>query len=468
MKKILALVLAAVMMLAMSTAAFAAEPSTPEIVIKAASTQAEGATDTTEYTWYRIFEADIDEDPTQSGAAQSGGKVAYYVDSSSKAEAIEGTGLFEVTRLGTTDKWYVALKDGKDAEDIETAFAAMDKSAFATGTFSQSAPGQTATSGEVAPGYYYIVSTAGMNAVIQTLTKVEIDEKNTFPTTDKTRPETDASAQIGDIITYTLTVVVPASANDEIVLTDTMTGGLTFKEITSVKNSDGDDVAYTPQNADAEHQTFTLTFAKAAVEANRGKTITIEYKAILNENAFTSYMNTNEVKINYGNKYESKPKEVTTTTQAFRFDKVDGTSQGTKLPGAVFELRRDGKALELVSLGNAYGPGMDVYRIAVEGDQSTVTSITTTGNQVGILGVDADITYQLVETDPPTGYNLPANPSIDVTPTTNNMYYIKVLNEKGTVLPSTGGMGTTLFYLFGAALVLGGAVILVTRRRMGD
>ena len=56
MKKILALVLAAVMMLAMSTVAFAAEPTTPEIVIKAASTQAEGATDTTEYTWYRIFE----------------------------------------------------------------------------------------------------------------------------------------------------------------------------------------------------------------------------------------------------------------------------------------------------------------------------------------------------------------------------------------------------------------------------
>ena len=77
------------MMLTLSVAsvAFAADPtpSTPSITINASSTATEGQTDTTAYTWYRIFEADIATDPTQSGATQTDGKVAYYVDSQDKA-----------------------------------------------------------------------------------------------------------------------------------------------------------------------------------------------------------------------------------------------------------------------------------------------------------------------------------------------------------------------------------------------
>ena len=480
--KILALALAVVMLLAMGAIALAAEePSTPEIIITTTSVAGEAATDTTAYTWYRIFEADIEEDPAQSGATQSGGKVSYYVDSAAKATAIESTGLFNVTQVGTTDKYYVELKDDSTtAEAIATAIAALDDlSIFPTGTFAQTAVAGSQTSGEVAPGYYYITSTAGMKTVLQTLTKVEIEEKNTFPTVTKDFKEGGNAnypgylfAQIGDDVTFTLTVEVPATANDKIVLTDTMSAGLTFKSIDSVKAGDAD-VNYTldPTAPAATDKTFTITFAAADVIANQGKTITIEYTAFLNKDA--SYydpmvqgmqgIDSNKVKLNYGNNYETVEKQVYVDSAVFRFDKVDGTSSDTKLPGAEFELQRDGVAIPLVVVTE----GVE-YRIAAPDDTATTTTtIVTNGNTILICGMDPDVTYQLVETKAPTGYNKLDDP-IDITGSTANGPMFKqryIENNKGAVLPSTGGIGTTIFYVIGAVLVIGAGVALVARRR---
>lgn len=100
----MALALAMVMVLAMGMTVFAegdsgtsdtpaettTTPSTPSITINAASETGEGATDTAVYTWYRILEADIAEDPTQSGATQTRGKVAYYVTTEARATALAG------------------------------------------------------------------------------------------------------------------------------------------------------------------------------------------------------------------------------------------------------------------------------------------------------------------------------------------------------------------------------------------
>ena len=463
MKKILALVLAAAMTLAMSTAALAADLSTPEITINAASTSAEGQTDITEYTWYRIFEADIAEDPTQSGAAQSEGKVAYFTDSPDKKGVIDALELFTLGQVGTTSKWYVELTNEKtSAEAIATALAGLSETQlnmFPHGTFAQERVGGMAKSGTVAPGYYYIVSTAGMNAVIQTLTKVEIDEKNAFPPVTKTVDKTDENAQIGDEINYTLTVEVPASANDKIELEDTMTNGLTFKAIDEVKaGSDDVDYTLTPESV-GNAKKFTITFDKNTVIANREKTITIKYTAILNEKAKVGTPEENKVVLKYGNKYTSKTKTTETKTYHFYFDKIDGTTSGLKLPGAEFELQVDGKAVALIE-----EEAGKLYRIAMPDEQGAVTKIVTNGNTIRIYGLDTDVSYVLHETKAPTGYN-EALEDLPVAPG-EGYAYGQVENNKGTVLPSTGGMGTTLFYVLGAVLVLGAGVVLVTRRRM--
>jgi len=506
--KLLGIVLIMALVMSMGiTAAFATS-----ITIKSTADPNETATDTTEYNWYQIFEASSEDaslitvDPATgaSTAATSGDnvpKVSYFVSAANKAAEIQETGLFTVTKDATQDKWYVALVDkSTDADAIVAAFSAdtFDLSLFPTGTFAQTTAGGSATANNLQPGYYYITSTLGDKIAVQTLADITINTKNQYPPVEKkfddvaTGDTADASAQIGDEIEYVLTVSVPATANDSIVLTDTMTTGLTFKEITSVTGNGteltagtavvpattttktqitGGDYFASSVTTTADGSSFTITFGEAVVTANKGKDIVVKYTAILNEDAVVSTSadgngNINTVVLDYGNNYTSVPKKVETDTQKFTFDKVDGSSSGTKLPGAVFELRRDGTALSLIEVAAG-----ETYRIAtaeeIADDSVTkVTSMTTTGKVITVNGVDADVTYQLVETQAPTGYNLPANPSTDVKANTDNTLEITIENNKGSVLPSTGGIGTTIFYVVGSILVVAAGVLLITKKRM--
>ena len=467
-RRMLSFVLALVMCLAMGITAFAA--SDPSITIKTTSTDEEAQKDTTEYTWYRIFEADIEEDPSQSGAMQSDGKVTYYVTTQARANEIAGTDLFNVTQVGTTDKWYVELKDKEhtSAATIAAKFAEMNLEVFESDTFEQSSVAGEAYSGPLAPGYYYITSTAGTNVVIQTLTAVEIEEKNTFPTIKKDIDSTDKNAQIGDEIEFTLTVSVPNTANDQIVLTDVMSAGLTFKAIDHVKvgETDVDGYVLDPDTAAAiteADNTFTITFDADTVAANKGKKIEIKYTAILNNKAVVGAPDTNKVTLKYGDNYESKPKEVETQTYSFAFDKVDGKNSATKLTGAKFEFKRDNVVLPLVEIEEG-----KIYRIATEEDTVTVTEITTNGNTVTINGLDTDAAYALHETKAPTGYNV-LESDVEVKTNAQGTFDHKDIgNFKGSVLPSTGGIGTTLFYVVGSILVIGAVVLLISKRRMND
>ena len=105
-----------------------------------------------------------------------------------------------------------------------------------------------------------------------------------------------------------------------------------------------------------------------------------------------------------------------------------------------------------------------------------MTAITTDATgKFTIKGLDAD-TYYLTETAAPAGYNKLADPvtifigedgvvnATDDNP--NGVTEVKVLNQSGSELPSTGGMGTTVFYVVGGILVVGAIVLLVARKRM--
>lgn len=105
-----------------------------------------------------------------------------------------------------------------------------------------------------------------------------------------------------------------------------------------------------------------------------------------------------------------------------------------------------------------------------------VKQITTTADgKFKIYGLDAD-TYYLKEVTQPAGYNKLKDPITIKINDEGNIYVngvseanigdVKVLNNTGSILPSTGGMGTTLFYIFGAILVIGSGVVLITKKRM--
>ena len=476
--------------------AFAADPSTPGITIKPNDTAGVADGDITiTYTYYKILTADIGEDPT-GAPNQTGGKVAYYVTDSAQANAIaglktSGNSIFNVTKVDGEDKWYVELNTDTNAtgEQIATAFNdATFLANFTEQTYENSNGGNAVLPG-ITAGYYFIKSSLGSKMAVQTLTEVEINEKNEYVSDDKTIPDDDKNSEIGQEITYTLTVNVPVTATEQIVLTDTMSKGLTFKEVKSQKINDvaatteqlGDVSAVTNvttgEGADATvtGTKFTITYTadqvKALVAGGSAATITVEVTVIVNDEAAIDTDIPNTLDLKYGNNYEAVPKTVNTKTTKVDFNKVDGSTQ---LTGAEFKLTKNSTndkdsttgwiSLVEVEAGKT-------YRIATADEitaagSTLTTTIVTNGNKVTINGLDLDDTYYLVETKAPTGYNI-LDSHVELTKESSAFVHQDIQNNKGSVLPSTGGIGTTIFYILGSLLVVGAGVILVTKRRMG-
>ena len=222
-------------------------------------------------------------------------------------------------------------------------------------------------------------------------------------------------------------------------------------------------------------------------------TITITYSAELNENAEVGLEgNPNESKLSYGvaDSTTGKPSGTTppskTTTYTWDVDVFKYTNKTTEegesakteevaLAGAKFTLSKNSDGTNPIAL---VSEGNNVYRVAKTGETGTVTEITTdTTGTFTIQGLDAD-TYYLTETAAPAGYNKLADAVTIVigengvvngtTEAPQGVDEVKVLNQSGTELPSTGGMGTTLFYVLGSVLVVGAVVLLVTRKRMSN
>lgn len=198
----------------------------------------------------------------------------------------------------------------------------------------------------------------------------------------------------------------------------------------------------------------------------------VTYSATLNDKAeIGNTGNKNETKLTYGD--NNKTETATTTTRTFEIPVFKYTGTDTPLPGAIFKLSTDEKGNDIIKLEKKKGTTTEEYLVNSSG---TVTEITTgdTG-KFTIQGLAAG-TYYLTETQQPAGYNKLKDPiqiKIDgagvikvVTNQEEVVTEVKVLNQTGSILPSTGGMGTTLFYIFGAILVIGSGVVLITKKRM--
>lgn len=164
----------------------------------------------------------------------------------------------------------------------------------------------------------------------------------------------------------------------------------------------------------------------------------------------------------------------------FKFykDKNDSTTE-KGLAGAIFKLTKgsqDAENIGFVKTSNETATD-DVYRVAKKGETGTVTTITSPkSGKFTIQGLGAG-TYYLTETQQPDGYNKLSGPVTVVIDENGKVMVkkganledateVKVENKTGTVLPSTGGSGTTMIYLIGAVLVLGSGVVLATKRRV--
>lgn len=382
------------------------------------------------------------------------------------------------------------------------------------------------------PGYYLIKNTSVgegevfTDYILRVVGDVKVNPKSGKPTLDKQIRHNETGVwgvvgdnQIGDTVEFrTLTTVPIVSGYTQYtyVIHDEMSAGLTSNvrsnEDVTIKVNDEtvlDKNYYTVTVDEVNTNKFTVTVdVLNAIKDGKmveGNTLYTYYTGILNEKAkvYNDGKQDNKAYLEYSN----NPHDNTTTNKTpekvvydwtFKMGvkKVDG-ADGTPLTDAKFVLSKE-KNCDLGAIGDDGQPhntenlisliknSDGSYTVAPAGYNGSVVNVMTAGD-ITINGLDDATVYYLYETKAPAGYNrltaavrfeITATYSdagdncTSVTATVNNdvqsSVSVNVRNNKGSTLPSTGGIGTTLFYVIGGGLMAVAAVLLVTKKRMNN
>ena len=469
-RKLVSLLLAVVLTLGLTALGYA-EGETGSITINDAVV---GQT----YTIYQI----LDLESYNASANAYAYKATTAWNTFINSDAIKGT-YVEVDAQG-----YVTWKDGADAAAFAKAAQKYAKDNSITNQGSVTATTTTVSFTGLDLGYYLVDTTLGTLCSLDTTNPdVVMEEKNEVPTNVKTVEEDSTGnygekndADIGQTVNFKSTITAQAGA-ENYVFHDTMSAGLTYTGVTGITlNGTAVDAAnYTVVTEGlTDGCTFEVRFTQTFCDTLKANDqIVISYTATLNENAaIAGEGNANTSKLSYGDssntKYtpDSQTKTYTWDVDVFKYTMNGETEKA--LADAKFTLSKsnDGSnPIALVSEGN------NVYRVAKTGETGTVTEITTDATgKFTIKGLDAD-TYYLTETAAPAGYNKLAGPVTIVigengvvngtTEAPQGVDEVKVLNQSGAELPSTGGIGTTIFYVLGGVLAVGAVALLIAKRR---
>lgn len=472
MKKLLAIVLsvmiACTMGIGLSVAVFGANDGS--ITVK-------NATKGYDYKAYKVF-----------SATYNGTKVSYKTPAAN-AEYLDNSIFGWSTAADSDGNISVWLLDDVEEADViawvKANYANFGGTAI-DGVFDET--NSTVTFSGLDYGYYYITSGLGTAVTIDSaIPSVTVYDKNETTPVDPTKKIvsvdgtavsnlTDADAHVGSVIGFKLTGSTNNWIDKDHIRTtwsveDTPTNMTIDLSSVVVKFNDTElaDSAYTKALNNGK-LTITVPMTdsdgNSIYPANLGTTaglipIEITYSAKITSAAAGTPA-----------KNQVSGSEVKVYTYAFQVAKTDGSQP---LKGAQFELwsKKDGNTdTKLTFIDNEDG----TYTYSADG---TVTTLDmTTNTTISILGLDKSWTYTLKEITVPGGYNQAADITVagssltkvtagmDTSITSTALYKETVVNKAGAELPSTGGIGTTIFYLLGALLVIGAGIALVARRRM--
>lgn len=521
MKKILATLVAVVMVMALAVPAFAADQGSIKIT---------NATKGQTYTAYKIFDAT---------ANANGTGVTYTTDSNGKSVIVgDNNAPFTIaeTKNSSGETVYAVTRKSEVSDANVVAWISANYKSFdktgATGGFDGS--GSTYTISGLGYGYYYVTSSLGTVISIDTVTGAnkEIKDKNTQgPNT----PDKNIIAEDGQSITSTDSNDAKVGSTESFQVSYNATNWVTKEgengttttqvkdfyikdkptgldiDINTVKvtvngkiltNTEGNTV-YTAAKGDDGTLQITIPWVNSdnnslyePVNGTDGTVtanipVVVTYDATITADAATQVAE-NEVHIYYNHGGSSttdsvevttpeNPPKTTTYTYKFQLNKTDENNNA--LAGAQFELYDD-ENTRVAFVGDGA-----TYRLATADDETTTTTTTinmTTNATVEITGLD-NKDYTLKEIKAPDGYNLAADTTIYATTasvekggnvltrvdsttayTNSSSGKVTVVNKAGTTLPTTGGIGTTIFYALGAILVIGAGVALIVRRRMNS
>lgn len=361
-------------------------------------------------------------------------------------------------------------------------------------------------------GYYLVTSSLGAVVTINSTTPdVEIIDKNQDGGSNFTKKvnEADEVVEIGDEFGFTLEFTATNYDGEkqitEYTITDTLatamdlvytTGDTSYGVTVKVGDSEISD-------ADIEWNDHVLTITipwattseeDGAVTSTYTSPIDVEvtYTVKLNATAGIQEDISNTATLSWTGNTTTTGTTVTETVQTYALAIMKVDEKGKPLSGATFTVKKGEEAVNVTA--DPDEPGVYV----VDPDSKSNTVVSPASGLIVIKGVD-NTDYTLTETAAPAGYNL-LKESVTITPantgtTTITIYKDKdgnvvdtavtdgstssetapvkvtakvVVNEAGAQLPSTGGMGTVMFYVLGGVLVVAAGVLLVTKRRMKD
>ncbi|WP_379694541.1 SpaH/EbpB family LPXTG-anchored major pilin [Mediterraneibacter gnavus] len=505
MKKILALMLAAIMMMAMSVTAFAAGTTCSLTVTAKGGQDLKGQT----INLYKLF------DVTESTSGETK-NYAYTVNTAegyktALVDALTKAGKTTITADSKDEEFAAAVLDLQKTEGAVQKFAndftayALTKNLSATAN-SEKITEENKTSytfNNLAAGYYLVYVTGGKE-IQSSLVTVDADTNSVNLKTEApsiTKTANKETAEIGQVVTYTVTGAIPDTtgyAGYVYKIHDELSKGLDFvndvsgtactgnKVAVKVAFTGGTDASAAPTEAaiatdNSKKMSLDLSAWVKANQTNKGKTFTVTYYAKVNKGAEVT--NNNNASLEYGNNPSdtttTTPSEAKTNTYPLDIKKINKKTKGL-LAGAKFSLYRSATDAKNGENAIAVTGSNGSYVVDADSKNTVFESVATevgNGYNLHLNGLAAG-DYWLVETQAPEGFNKLTDPiKVTITKDGDTNWTVKkndtaeedkiidVENSTGSLLPSTGGRGAIAFAVIAALLVFGVAVSFIRDKR---
>ena len=506
LKRMMAVLLAMVMALAMSVTVFAAGGQGSLTVKVNANNTLKGQT----LNVYKLFDLSVNDT-----------NYAYTVNETYKDGIISALGLTAQDPKPDSAALYKAISEleGTAVQDFAEDFTAYALTHNLTVTKTSgkiTSAGKEYTFTDLNYGYYlvYQTGTEELQSSLVSVDKAEgtvVDLKGQAPSITKDAQNTAGtsidSVEIGQIVKYVITGTIPDTTGYDqyqYIIHDTLTDGLDFVDQSGTEPSDTDySVSVQIGSNGATTQTATLSGDNSRTmkldlsqwirdnQASKGQTFTVTYYAKVNSSAVVT--TNNNASLEYGN----DPDNTTTTTPVQEKTptfplQIKKFANGVEyLEGATFCIYRseadaqgNQNAIAVTGSNGSYtvnpvqtGEGLSYDMVSASADVGTGFNLKLNGLAAG--------DYWIVETDAPEGYNGVTAPiKVTVTASADNDVnnwtiskndnaetdkVIDIENSTGSILPGTGGMGTILFTVIGVALVIAVAgSFVVSRRRKAE